>query len=60
MSTTGVPYNNEYNITFHLVEQADGSYKISVVKEFVDSKFSDSFFPAERERQLKKASETTT
>ncbi|KIJ51378.1 hypothetical protein M422DRAFT_158316 [Sphaerobolus stellatus SS14] len=55
-STTGAPYNNEYCLTFYLVNQDDGLPKISYLKEFVDSKYSSEFFAGERERQSLKMS----
>lgn len=38
-------------MTFHTAPQADGRHKITLVKEFVDSKYSMEFFLAERARQ---------
>lgn len=49
MTTTGAPYANEYNLTFHLKSGDDPV--IFCIKEFVDSKYSFDFFPAERARQ---------
>ena len=51
MSTTGVPYANEYNILLYITPQSSGPPKVSLAKEFVDSKYSLEFFGAERERQ---------
>ncbi|KAF8589497.1 hypothetical protein K439DRAFT_1253540, partial [Ramaria rubella] len=50
-STTGYPYANEYNLILHLVSQGEGLPKISMIKEFVDSKFAVEFFVGERKRQ---------
>jgi len=50
-STTGFPYSNEYNILLYVTPQPTGPPKISVAKEFVDSKFTLEFFVAERQRQ---------
>lgn len=51
-SITGHPYENEYMVALHMMASSsgDGSRKIGMVKEFVDSDASKSFFPAERKR----------
>ncbi|THH20620.1 hypothetical protein EUX98_g8547 [Antrodiella citrinella] len=51
ISATGYPYANEYIIIMHVNLQPDGEYKIRSTKEFVDSKLSSEFFPAEAKRQ---------
>lgn len=50
-SSTGAPYDNEYSLFFHVAPQPTGPPKVSMVKEFVDSKFSVAFFIAEEKRQ---------
>ena len=50
-SLTGAPYLNEYLFIFTVAEQADGSFKIKAVEEFVDSAFVAAFCPAEMKRQ---------
>jgi len=50
-STTGAPYANEYMFMVRLKEQPDGKLKIIHVKEFIDSKVTLDFFPAEGARQ---------
>lgn len=50
VSTTGLPYTNEYNFIFDVVE-VDGQWKITHVKEFVDSQFSIKFHAEEVKRQ---------
>ncbi|KZV97878.1 hypothetical protein EXIGLDRAFT_764077 [Exidia glandulosa HHB12029] len=54
-SATGVPYANEYIIIVTLREESNGTYAISHVKEFVDSRFSADFFEAERKRIAERA-----
>jgi hypothetical protein len=52
-SVTGHEYSNEYMIVLQMMASStgDGSRKIRSVKEFVDSKASHEFFPAENQRR---------
>ena len=49
-SLTNVAYDNELILIITVVESEDGTLKISYAKEFIDSKYTESFFTAERER----------
>lgn len=50
VSKSGRPYTNEYNFIFTVAESG-GKWKITHIKEFVDSKYSLAFFAQERELQ---------
>ncbi|TCD64010.1 hypothetical protein EIP91_004678 [Steccherinum ochraceum] len=55
VSTTGAPYANEYTIIAHVAKQPDGEYKVSSMKEFLDSKVLLEFMAAEQKRQEERA-----
>ncbi|KZV97877.1 hypothetical protein EXIGLDRAFT_343464 [Exidia glandulosa HHB12029] len=59
-SATGALYANEYIIIVTLREGSNGSYAISNVKEFVDSRFNADFFAAERERVAEKTTQAAS
>lgn len=54
---SGRPYNNEYIAIVHVVKQLDGTYKLKLEKEFIDSKYSVEFF-AEEERRREHAKDS--
>ncbi|TCD64011.1 hypothetical protein EIP91_004679 [Steccherinum ochraceum] len=54
-SITGAPYANEYTVIAHVAKQANGEYKISAMKEFLDSKVLLEFMAAEKQRQEERA-----
>ncbi|TCD64009.1 hypothetical protein EIP91_004677 [Steccherinum ochraceum] len=56
-SITGALYANEYIIIVHVAKQADGEYKLSSMKEFVDSKGMTEFMAAETKRQQERAAQ---
>lgn len=50
-STTGADYDNEYVFFFEITPETEGALKVKRVKEFVNSKYTVEFFPAEKARQ---------
>ncbi|KAI0792077.1 hypothetical protein C8Q75DRAFT_618667 [Abortiporus biennis] len=44
---SGRSYNNEYMIVHEVEEQSDGTFKIKVLKEFVDSKVTTDYYHTE-------------
>ena len=50
-TTTGASYNNEYVLFLELESKEGSALQIKRFKEFVDSKYSTEFFPAEKARQ---------
>ncbi|KAF8514612.1 hypothetical protein JB92DRAFT_3115516 [Gautieria morchelliformis] len=50
-SRTGLPYANECCLIMHFIALDGGPLKISLIREFVDSKFNAHFFEEEREKR---------
>jgi len=50
-TVTEYPYANEYVTIVHVAKPEDGDYRISSIREFLDSKYTSESFPKERKRQ---------
>ncbi|KIJ51379.1 hypothetical protein M422DRAFT_43928 [Sphaerobolus stellatus SS14] len=53
VSRTGLPYSNEATTMFYFIQDSSsGEFKISTVKEFIDSKGISEFLAQEKSRQV--------